>query len=236
MMKTYNDALIIIILCFVNVFPLFLYKDGFKNKIYNYLIIYGIFITNEIIGSIILMFIVSALQLGVLLPQELVASDSLLSFIPVSIMLVIDAIESKYICDFLYFNKKMNMMKNGFLTVISIIILNIQFSMLSLADKSSFILISAVSVFLLLINLYLIYINIDDFIKKYKNFHSLKYYRKMLNEQNIILVNIDDHFKETRKNNHDFINHLVIINTLLETNDTKAINYIYDLIKTFRRR
>ena len=230
----YNNMTITYILCLVNILPLFLYKDVIKNKIYIFLIMYGLMTINELIGSIILMFIVPILDIKIIFPQELLITKSLLSFIPITIMIVIDFFESLYISNILSYIKSLKLEKNFFMLFSSFIVLNISFTIISYTNTQNFILLSIIYFIILLMNLSLLSININNFIIKYKKYTDLKYYQRTINEQSDSFKNINTSFKKIRKQNHDFNNHLIIIKELFKNDEKEVIKYIEEILENYK--
>lgn len=217
-------------LCITIIFPLFLCEDTLRNKICIFLIIYGFLIISEISGSIVLMIVVSVLNIKIIFPQELVFSHSILAFILVSIMIIIDYIIVFNIRWIFRFINILKLSKNLFMFLINGIILNIDITLLNYADTNNFIVISILFLIILMINIILISTNISDFAFKYRKYSNLRYYNSIIYKQKKSLKAIDNTFREIRKRNHNFNNHMSIINYLMQYDIKKAKQYIEMLI------
>ena len=232
----YNSAITNFVLYFVNMLPLFLYKDQLKNKILIYFIIFACLAGTELFISAFYIFLTSLFYSSAVFPQDLAIIESITFFIPPLLIFFMNLLISKYLPLFLDKIYMMKLSKNILLLLITFFIIVFNSSCLFSIPAQIFGYFTIVYILLLLLSLFLIFINLKDIINKYKKNLINRHYQKMFATQKDHLKNIDVNFKETRKNNHDFINHLIIINALLDKNDKKAVNYIDELIKTFKRR
>ena len=222
------------ILYIINLLPLIAYKDKTSNKLYIYCIILGFCLINEIFATIILMFTVAALQMKFLLPVDMLINHSMLTFIPIFIMFLFDFFEAYHIKIFLKYIKNLDLKKNIILIIISILCFNICFGILCYTTLNRFILDSILFIVFLFINLIILNININNFLIKYNKYTNLRYYQKILQEQSKFLESIDEYFKKTRKKNHDFVNHLIIVENLIENEEKKAKLYLDKMLKKYK--
>ncbi len=226
----YNSAITNFILYFVNMLPLFLYKDKLKNKILIYFIIFSCLAGTELFISAFYIFLTSLFYSSAVFPQDLAIVESLTFFIPPLLIFLMNLLISKYIPLFLDKIYMMKLGKNIFLLLITFFIIVFNSSCLFSIPAQIFGYFTVVYILLFLLSLFLIFININDIINKYKKSKLNRYYQKMFDTQKNHLKNIDTNFKETRKKNHDFYNHMIIINDLLKSQDIQITNYIEELL------
>lgn len=229
----YSSTLIQFTLYIINIFSLlFLYNDTLKNKILNYLIVFTCTAVSELLISGLYIIILELFGLKINFPKDLALIKSLLFFVPIPFITLINFFIAHHITNilkFIYLSKK----QPSFLLLMSCFILMINMSIIYSSKKNNFMYFSIIYFFLFLITLYLINKYIDNFINAhYKNLDN-KYFLEIVDKQKKQLLNINNDFKKIRKRNHDFINHIIIINQLLENNDKKVTKYIKTIIKKY---
>lgn len=231
----YNSFLLNFVFYIINAFPLLIYNDLLKNKIYYYFIAFVSFTVVELIGSFLFMIISAIFHFGVMFPQELTQMESTLFFIPMIIMLPLDFLVAYFMPKIIRRTHSLKMEKNILLILISIFILTMSLSTIYTATKENFLIVSIIFFGLFLVNLFFLNTNIHDFMDKYKNNLHNEYYQHIINEQKENLKSIDENYQRMRKRNHDFSNHIVIIDQLLKNDDVKVLEYITNVLDKYER-
>lgn len=226
----YNSIITNFLFYVVNTFPLLIYIDTVSNKVFVYFVIFTCTAALEILISVVFIFVLKIFNLNVLFPQDLVIIESVLYFIPPIIIFFINIIIVRFIP---YFFEKVSLLqlkKNVVALLIIFFLIIINESILFSTTKDNFILSTGFSIIFLLISLWLLNKNIDDFLKKQEQ---NIFYKNIISVQQKSLKSINQIFKNIRKRNHDYNNHLIIINELLKTDNSKALLYIEEVLKEY---
>lgn len=231
----YNSSVPNFMMYFANTLPLFLYNDKLKNKILLYSVVFAILSAVEILISGAFIFLLSISGHNTIFPQELAVSKSLLFFVPPILIFFINLYFANHIYIIMGRFRTSKLAKDIFIMLFSFAIIIFNESILFSSDKSNFILFTIVSLLLLLFCLFLLNKSIEDFIIKYKKNKMNRYYNYIVNEQYEKMESIGNLFKKIRMKNHDFLNHMVIIERLMINEDyDKLVRYLKKLIEKIR--
>lgn len=205
---------------FAFLLPLFLYKDNMKNKLFYYLITVITTTASEILlGTLLLLIANQIFHASIMVMDEAFTVYPYLAIIYVFLLcLCVQGvfyliIKTKKFIHFTNIRKLFLL----YCLPIFLILINTNIIYNSHSTDTFFI----YSIFYWIIFLFLIiilYNNIHHYIQNRENEILSKKYEQTIKLQIEEMKDIDEYYKQIRKDNHDFENHCLIISTLLKEN------------------
>lgn len=209
--------------------PLFFFKDTLKNKITCFSLVIILLMTCELFISVFFIFF-----LNLFLDPTLMIMDDAFNDYP-----AIAIIYSICICfvDYLLLSIALHLKtkvketyKLIFICFSPMLLSGINFNILFMTTKSTFVILSIIYWIIAIITIIVIYFNVKHYFKEKEQNISNKQYEQTINQQTKEMKGIDSYYKQIRKNNHDFQNHCIVILQLLKNNQEEAKEYIKTLL------
>lgn len=217
--------------------PLFLYKDNIKNKFFYYLItIITVTVSEILLGTFILLIANQIFDAKIMVMNEAFIIYPWLSIIYVFLLLLCIQCVFYLIIKAKKYIHFTNIRKLFVLYCLPMFLILINTNIIySSHSKDSFFLNSIIywSIFLFLI--IILYRNMHYYIQNREDEISQKRYEQTIKLQVEEMKDIDEYYKQIRKENHDFENHCLIISSLFQENHKSIKKYIYSILDEYNK-
>lgn len=211
--------------------PLFCYKDDFKNKIKNYLIVVILCMIVELSLTPLMLFLANTIfGYNITVVDDIFKTHILLSSINLLLVAVNDYFIFKLTLKLRQMIDPKNMTKLFLVCFLPVLLLGVNINLLYTATKDTFMIFSLIYWSIFLIIVILLYKNIKHYKKEKNNNLINQKYEQAIYLQTKEMESIDQYYKNIRKANHDFQNHCIIISTLFKNKDKSVKQYLQSLL------
>ena len=226
----YNSALTSFVMYIANSLPLFIYRDTWKNKLLIYFVVFACLTVSELVVSIFYVIISTVMDISIVFPQDQAIAESFLYFVQFIPLFMINYLISGHLPYFLDQITILDMRKSIFLIGLTAFFMLFNMNCLYSTPIDIFGYVTVAYVFIFVLTLYIFYMNLKEIFNRYIENIEHKNQKIMFEKQRDSLKDIDNNFKNIRKRNHDFENHMIVINNLINQNDVEVIQYLENLL------